>query len=112
MIQRIGLLPARRLISASELLGQRRGHRVDDQHAVVADLHRGVHEAADQHPDVALDVQRLHRRRGAAGRRRRVRRVPAAAATVTRRDRRSHGDAAASQTRGRHATSRHRRSSS
>ena len=34
--------------------------RVHDQHAVVAGLHRGVAAGADEHVDVALDVQHLH----------------------------------------------------
>ena len=51
-----------------QLLGQRLGQGVDDQHAVVADLHGGVDAAAGQHPDVALDVERLHLRgAGVAG---------------------------------------------
>ena len=49
-------------------LGQRVGHGVHDQHAVAADLHRGVDEAAHHHPDVALDVQRLHGGRRPAAR--------------------------------------------
>ena len=58
--------PADRLVArdlldfGNQLVGQRLGHRVHDQHAVVANLHRGVDAAADQHPDVALHVERFH----------------------------------------------------
>jgi len=42
---------------------------IDEEHAIVSDLHRDVRACAEDRVDVALDVQRLERRRGAAGRR-------------------------------------------
>ena len=56
-------LVARDLLDLGEqLVGKRLGHRVDDQHALVADLDRGVEPAANEHPDVALHVERVDRR--------------------------------------------------
>src|SRR5205807_5269817 len=42
-----------------ELVRKRFHHRVDDQHAVVADRHRRIERAADDHPDVPLDMERV-----------------------------------------------------
>src|SRR5262245_15373650 len=58
----------------NQLVGLRVGHRVHDEHTIVANLCGRVDAVADQHPDVALDVEGLHvggraltSRRGALG---------------------------------------------
>ena len=56
----MGLFARELLDLCDELSAESGGHRVNDEHALVTDLHRGVDAITVEHPDVALHVERMH----------------------------------------------------
>ena len=55
-----GLIAGKLFDLGNQLVRKPSGHRVHDEHPLVADLDRGVDTAAVEHPDVALHVEGMH----------------------------------------------------